>query len=165
MAISKNEDLNNIVFWIMGSLDEPNAFLIKTAVLVSVSALFVSYLFCLDLNALALGEEEAERLGVNSARTKRLVFVTASLATGISVSVAGVIMFAGLIVPHFMRMIVGPDHRVLLVSSFLSGASFLILCDVIARTAVAPLELPVGVITGIIGGIVFIYVSAKRGRL
>ena len=166
MAVSKNDDLHNIVFWIMGSLDEPNSFLIKTAVLVSISGLFVSYFFCFDLNALALGEEEATHLGVNAVRTKKLVFVTASLMTGLSVSVAGIIMFVGLIVPHFMRMIMGPDHRPLLVASFLAGASFLTVCDVIARTVISPLELPVGVITGIIGGIVFIYgLSGKKARL
>ena len=166
MAVSKNDDLHNIVFWIMGSLDEPNPLLIKTAAIVSISGLFISFFFCFDLNALALGDEEASHLGVNVARTKKIVFVTASLMTGLAVSVSGIIMFAGLIVPHFMRMMIGSDHRILLVSSFLAGAAFLTACDVIARTVISPLELPVGVITGIIGGIVFIYVlSGKKGRI
>ena len=71
-------------------------------------------------------------------------------------------MFAGLIVPHFMRMIAGPDHRILLISSFLAGAAFLVLCDVIARVIISPLELPVGVITGIIGGIIFIWALSRK---
>ncbi|RJP78988.1 MAG: iron ABC transporter permease [Desulfobacteraceae bacterium] len=162
MAISHSEDLQSIIFWIMGSLDEPNMILVKMAVAGSITGLLLSYCFCLDLNALALGEEEAIHLGVQTERSKRYLFIIASILTGLSVSVAGIIMFVGLIVPHFMRMTVGSDHRILLIGSFLAGASFLTVCDVISRTIVAPLELPVGVITGIIGGVVFIYVLSRR---
>ncbi len=162
MAISKSDDLNSIVFWIMGNLDEPDLFLIKIAVSGSFLCLAVSYLFCHDLNALVLGEDAAAHLGVNTARTKKSLFIIASILTGLSVSVCGIIMFVGLIIPHFMRMTVGPDHRILLISSFLGGAAFLILCDVAARTVISPMELPVGVITGIIGGVVFIYVLGKK---
>ena len=165
MAVSKSDELQTIVFWIMGSLDETNLTLIKICCAGSVTGLVISLMFCLDLNALALGEEEALNLGINIERSKKVLFVTASILTGISVSVGGIIMFAGLIVPHFMRLTVGSDHRILLPGSFLAGAAFLTLCDVIARTVIAPLELPVGVITGIIGGVVFIYVlTRKRGR-
>jgi len=162
MAVSKSDDLQNIVLWIMGSLDEPNPVLIKMVVFGSFAGLGISYFFCFDLNALLLGEDEAANLGVNTTRTKRYLFILASFLTGLSVSVAGIIMFAGLIVPHFMRMIAGPDHRILLVSSFLAGASFLVLCDVIARNIISPLELPVGVITGIIGGIIFIWALSRK---
>ncbi|MEE9417913.1 MAG: iron ABC transporter permease [Desulfatiglandaceae bacterium] len=162
MAVSRTEDLHSIIFWIMGSLDEPNMFMIKTALWGALAGLILSYFFCLDLNALALGEEEAIHLGVNVPRTKRTLFLIASILTGFSVSVAGIIGFVGLVVPHFMRMITGTDHRILLISSFLAGSCFLILCDTLARTVIAPLELPVGVITGITGGIVFIYALAKR---
>ncbi len=162
MAVSHSEDLHSIIFWIMGSLDEPNTTLVNIAISGSLLGLVLSYLFCLDLNALALGEEEAVHLGVHTERTKRYLFLIASVLTGLSVSVAGIIMFVGLIVPHFMRMMVGSDHRILLISSFLAGASFLTVCDVLSRTIVSPLELPVGVITGIIGGIVFIYVLSRK---
>ena len=162
MAVSRTEDLHGIIFWIMGSLEEPNWFLIKAALLVSVLSLGVSYLFCFDLNALSLGEEEALHLGINIERSKRLLFIVASLLTGCSVAVAGIIGFVGLVVPHFVRMFVGGDHRILLVSSFLLGAVFLIFCDTLARTIIAPLELPVGVITGILGGILFVYALTKR---
>lgn len=162
MAVSRTEDLHSIIFWIMGSLDEPNMFLIKTAVWGALAGLIVSYFFCLDLNALALGEEEAIHLGVNVEKTKRILFLIASILTGISVSVAGIIGFVGLIVPHFIRMFTGIDHRILFISTFLAGACFLILCDTLARTIIAPLELPVGVITGIIGGSVFIYALSKK---
>lgn len=162
MAISGTEDLQGIVFWLMGSLEEPNWFLIKTAFWISIFGLVASYLFCLDLNALSLGEEEAIHLGINIERTKRLLFIIASLLTGFSVSVVGIISFVGLVVPHFVRMFVGGDHRILLITSFLAGGSFLIFCDTLARTIISPLELPVGVITGILGGSLFVYALTKR---
>ncbi|MBN1363262.1 MAG: iron ABC transporter permease [Syntrophaceae bacterium] len=162
MAISRVEDLHGIVFWIMGSLEEPSWLLIKTAVLVSVLGLIISYKFSLDLNAFSLGEEEALHLGVNTEKTKRLLFILASFLTGCSVSIAGIIGFVGLVVPHFVRMFVGGDHRILLISSFLCGASFLIFCDTLARTVISPMELPVGVITGIAGGSLFVYALSKK---
>ena len=162
MAVSRTEDLHGIVFWIMGSLEEPSWFLIKTAVLVSILGLLISYKFSLDLNAFSLGEEEAMHLGINTEKTKRILFILASLLTGCSVAISGIIGFVGLVVPHFVRMFVGGDHRILLISSFLCGACFLIFCDTMARTIVAPMELPVGVITGIIGGLLFVYALSKK---
>ena len=162
MAISKTENLHGIVFWIMGSLEEPNLSLVWVAVLTSVLGLIASYFFCFDLNALLLGEEETIHLGINVERTKRLLFIIASLLTGVSVSIAGIIGFVGLLVPHLVRMFIGNDYRILLIASFLLGGGFLILCDTLARTVIAPLELPVGVITGILGGSLFIYTILKR---
>ncbi|MFH0845101.1 MAG: iron ABC transporter permease [Pseudomonadota bacterium] len=162
MAISRSEDLHGIILWIMGSLEEPNMLLIKIAFWGSLLGLLLSYFYCLDLNALALGDEEAIHLGVNVEKTKRMLFLIASILTGFSVSVAGIIGFVGLIVPHFIRMFTGADHRILFISSFLAGACFLIFCDTLARTVIAPMELPVGVITGIIGGVVFIYALSKK---
>lgn len=162
MAVSRVEDLHGIIFWIMGSLEEPNPLLIRLAIVVSFSSLGISYFFCLDLNALSLGEEEAVHLGVNVESTKRLLFLLASVVTGLSVSVAGVIGFVGLVVPHFMRLFLGSDHRILLAASFLCGGAFLVFCDTLARTIIAPMELPVGVITGILGGILFVYALSKK---
>jgi iron complex transport system permease protein len=162
MSVSHTEDLHGIIFWIMGFLEQPNWFLIKLALWMSILGLAFSYLFCLDLNALSLGEEEALHLGIDIEKTKHLLFLIASLLTGFSVSISGVIGFVGLIIPHLMRMFVGSDHRILLVSSFLSGATFLIFCDTLARTVISPLELPVGVITGILGGSIFIYILTKK---
>jgi len=162
MAVSRAEDLHGIIFWIMGSLEEPNLILIKLALLISIIGLIISYLFWKDLNAFLLGEEEALHLGINTERTKRLLFILSSFLTGCSVSVAGIIGFVGLVVPHFIRMFVGTDHRILLISAFLSGASFLIFCDTLARIIISPLELPVGVVTGILGGSIFIYVLSKK---
>ena len=162
MAISKAENLQGIVFWIMGSLEEPNINLIWLTVITSMLGLIASYFFCFDLNALLLGEEAALHLGINIERTKRLLFILASVLTGFSVAVAGIIGFVGLLVPHLGRMFVGNDYRILNITSFLLGGGFLILCDMLARVVIAPLELPVGVITGILGGSIFIYTILKR---
>ncbi|MBN2040435.1 MAG: iron ABC transporter permease [Spirochaetes bacterium] len=164
-SITTAEDLQGIIFWIMGSLDESNWLLIKMCLCVSIAGLLLSYILCLDLNALALGEEEALHLGISVERSKRFFFIIASVLTGLSVSLAGVIAFVGLIVPHFLRMFIGGDHRILLVSSYLAGAGFLIFCDTLSRTIAAPLELPVGVVTGIIGGSFFVYAISRRGLL
>ncbi len=162
MALSRTEDLHSIVFWIMGSLEEPNWFLIKLMVIVSIAGLFISYLFSLALNGISLGEEEAAHLGIDVEKVKKILFLLASILTGFSVSIAGIIGFVGLVVPHFVRMFVGRDHRILLISSFLSGAGFLIFCDTLSRIVIAPVELPIGVITGILGGSLFIYALCKR---
>jgi iron complex transport system permease protein len=162
MSISRAEDLHDILFWIIGSLGETDWILVKLALCVALSGLAVSYFFCVSLNALALGEEEALHLGINVEKTKRTVLIVASLLTGVSVSISGAIGFVGLVVPHFVRMWAGVDHRIVMIGSFLSGAIFLILCDTVAKTAALPMELPVGVITGILGGILFIYALIKK---
>jgi len=161
MSTTTAENLHSIVFWIMGSLDEPNILLVKTVFYASILGLLIVYLFANPLNALRLGESKAKHLGVNTNFTIRVLFISASILTGISVSVAGVIGFVGLIIPHLLRMVMGTDYRVLLLASFLGGSIFVIISDVIARTIIAPNELPIGVITGMIGGLVFISVISK----
>ena len=165
LAVSRTEDLQGILFWIMGSLDEPDPVLIRIMIGISLAGLGACYFFHADLNALALGEEEARHLGIRVERTKRAFFIIASVLTGVSVAVAGVIGFVGLVVPHIMRGLVGRDARILLVASFLAGGTFLVLCDTVARTLIAPVELPVGVVTGLLGGCLFIYVLVRgKGR-
>ncbi|MEN6615358.1 MAG: iron ABC transporter permease [Syntrophorhabdus sp.] len=162
LAISRTEELHSIVFWIMGSLEESNWSLIIMVAILAIVSLVLSYIFAPALNALSLGEEEAVHLGVNTDKVKKQLFLIASLLTGISVSLTGIIGFVGLIVPHFVRAMTGYDHMRLLIVSFLTGAGFLIFCDTIARTVLAPIELPVGVITGIVGGSIFIYILTRR---
>jgi len=162
MSVTSAENLHGIVFWMMGSLDEPNIILIRVALLASVIGLFLAYLFVKPLNALRLGQEKAKHLGFNTEVTLRILFVTASLLTGICVAVAGVIGFVGLIIPHLMRIIIGSDYRILLISSFLGGGIFLIFSDLLARTIISPIELPIGVITGIIGGTLFVIVLSRK---
>ena len=164
MATTTNENLRSIVFWVMGSLDEANGSLIAISAIVSILGLIASYLFIHPLNALRLGEDKARHLGINTDVSIKIMFIIASLLTGMCVSVAGVIGFVGLIIPQFIRLIVGSDFRILLLSSFLAGGSFLVFCDTLARTIIAPNELPIGVITGIIGGLAFIIILSRVGQ-
>lgn len=168
MSITATENIHGIVFWIMGSLNESNTAMIGAMVALSVVCLLVAYLFVMPLNALRLGEEKARHLGIDSNVTIRILFVITSVLTGACIAVAGIIGFVGLVIPHIVRLFVGSDYRIMLGSSFLSGSIFLILCDIIARSIISPNELPIGVITGIVGGIVFIVLlsrSQKRSKL
>jgi iron complex transport system permease protein len=162
-ALLRTEEIHKIIFWMMGSLQEEEMKLIAIVCFISTLGLLVSYIFSFDLNALSLGEEEAMHLGINVIRTKRFLLLLSSFLTGLVVSVTGIIGFVGLVIPHTMRLIFGSDYRFLLFSSFFFGASFLILCDTIARAIIAPSELPVGVVTGVIGGTLFLYLLL-RGR-
>jgi len=161
MSISSTDNLQSIVFWVMGSLDESNTMLIRIALYSSLAGLIITYFFAQPLNALRLGNAKAKHLGINTDVTVRLLFFVASLLTGIAVSVAGVIGFVGLVIPHLVRLFIGNDYRILLAGSFLGGAIFLVLSDTIARTIIAPNELPIGVITGFAGGLVFIVVLSR----
>lgn len=163
MSATSTENLHGIIFWVMGSLDEPNSKLITYASVFSILGLIASYFFVQPLNALRLGENKARSLGINTDLTIKLLFIIASILTGVCVSVAGVIGFVGLIIPHLIRLFVGTDYRILLISSFISGGIFLIISDTIARTIISPNELPIGVITGIFGGIIFIVVLGRNG--
>jgi iron complex transport system permease protein len=162
MSLTSSTNLQGIVFWIMGSLGETDPMLIQIMLWGSLLLLMVSCFFALHLNVLVLSEEEAQQLGIPVERTKKILFLLSALLTGLCVSVAGIIGFVGLVVPHFVRRLVGWDHRILLVAAFLAGGIFLIFCDTLARTIIAPLELPVGVITGIAGGSIFIYTLIRR---
>lgn len=161
MSITTADNLHSIIFWIMGSLDETNDLLINIILYASLIGLSASYLFARPLNALRLGETNAKHLGINTNLAIKILFFITSLLTGICVSVAGVIGFVGLIIPHFMRLLVGSDYRILLISSFLGGGIFVMLSDIISRTIISPNELPIGVITGMIGGCVFIFVLSQ----
>ncbi len=161
MSITTTDNIQSIVFWVMGSLDESNILLIRIAFYSAFSGLVLSYFFARPLNALRLGEVKAKHLGINTSVTIKLLFLIASLLTGIAVSVSGVIGFVGLVIPHIIRLIIGNDYRIIIGSSFLGGAIFLILSDTLARTIISPIELPIGVITGFVGGLVFIVVLSR----
>jgi iron complex transport system permease protein len=109
-----------------------------------------------------MGAESAAARGVDVVRVERIALVSASMSTGAAVALGGPVLFVGIIVPHIVRLIVGPDHRLVLPASALFGASFLVACDLIARTAFAPVELPVGIITAIIGGPFFLWLLFRR---
>jgi len=162
-ALVSPAKLSGIVYWMMGSLQWVSKTGLSIISILSVFVFFISYLFSIHLNAMSLGEEDAKYLGVDVEKIKIGVFLIASLATGLSVSYVGVIGFVGLVVPHFFRITFSRDYRILLPLAFFGGGSFLIICDSLARSIVSPIELPVGVITGIIGGSAFIWVLSKRG--
>ena len=162
LSIFTAEDLQRVFFWTMGSLDESNMGLAYAMLWVALLGLFLSYLFVRPLNALRLGAEKAKHLGIHISRLYHIIFILASLLTGISVSITGIIGFVGLLVPHFMRLLIGTDFRILLISSFLGGGFFLLICDLLARTLILPSELPIGVLTGIIGGTTFIVMLLRK---
>ncbi|MBN1823140.1 MAG: iron ABC transporter permease [Endomicrobiales bacterium] len=157
VAVISPEKLHASIIWLTGDLSSPDMALILPASVLIAVCVAVLFAFSRELNALTLGEEKAYNLGVESEKIKKTVFIVASLITGVCVSMSGIIGFVGLVVPHFTRKIVGPDHRFLIPASALCGAAFLPVCDTLARTVIAPVELPVGVITGIFGGVFFLF--------
>jgi len=150
------------VRWLMGSLDVGSYGPIGAALvpLTLACAGFASLPRVLDL--LSVGAESAAARGVNVPRAEKIALASASLATGAAVSLAGPLSFVGIIVPHLVRLLVGADHRLVLPAAALFGSAFLIACDLVARTAFAPAELPVGVVTAIIGGPVFLWLLFRR---
>jgi iron complex transport system permease protein len=151
------------VQWLMGSLDVGSyAPILASLVPFGIACIgFATLPRVLDL--ISLGEEAAEARGVDVVRSERIALVSASLSTGAAVSLGGPVLFVGIIVPHIVRLIVGADHRLVLPASALFGVSFLVVCDLVARTIVAPVEVPVGIITAIIGGPFFLWLLF-RGR-
>jgi iron complex transport system permease protein len=159
------ERLEEIVFWIMGGLSATQWNQVVIAIPPIMLGTFLILLFSRDLNAMLSGEEVALSLGVNVETVKKTLLFLTSLVVATAVSVSGIIGFVGLIIPHIMRDIVGPDHRILLPSSCLAGAIFLIWADTLARVIISPAELPVGIITACIGAPFFIYLLRKRKRM
>jgi iron complex transport system permease protein len=161
-SISSPSKVYSTMLWLMGDLAGTDTHLLQIAASLIPAGTVVLLLFSGNLDLLALGEEKAFLLGMNTSLTRKTLFVVASLITGTCVAVSGVIGFIGLMIPHLLRRVTGPGHRVLLPASALGGAIFLPLCDTIARTVIAPVELPVGVITGIIGALFFLIVFAQK---
>lgn len=155
-SLSKAEDVHGIVLWLMGDLSSAQNSLIKIIPFFIIPAIAALLAFSRDLNVLTLGEEKAAHLGVNSAKVKKILFISASCITGACVAASGIIGFVGLIIPHFVRKFTGVNHCLLLPASCVAGGAFLILCDALARVIIKPLELPVGVITGVFGGVFFL---------
>lgn len=164
VSIGSSENLHNVVWWLLGNLQIFDWQLVRIAAIVVVSGLAVTIIFARDLNVMTLGEEPAAHLGLNVEQTKKLFFVVASLMTAATVAACGLIGFVGLIVPHSTRLIVGPDHRRLIPASALAGACFLVLTDSFARTVIAPLEIPIGVVTAFLGGPFFLFLLRQKKR-
>lgn len=162
ISVSRKEEVHTIIFWLMGDFGFSSP---RTLFVVFPYLLFgflLLYLHARQFNLILSGEEAALQLGVDVGRLRLTAYVCASLITAASVSVCGLIGFVGLIIPHAVRLLFGPDHRLLIPASALIGGSFLVASDTVARTLLAPVELPVGVITAAFGGPFFIYLLKKR---
>lgn len=152
------EHMKSIIFWTMGSLSGSNYShaLSILAALIIFGTVIIRY--SRELNAFAIGEDNARHVGVNVKRVKLTVLIAVSALIGVSVSISGTIGFVGLVMPHMTRMVVGPNHKRLLPAAMFSGATFLMLADLVGRVLLNPLELPIGVVTSFIGSIVFVYI-------
>ena len=155
----------DITFWTLGSLQNSSY---QSACILAVTLLIcglILFLHSTELNAFAVGEDNARHIGVDVKKTKLIILVTVSVLIGVCVSIGGTISFVGLVTPHMVRMIVGPNHKRLLPACAFCGAIFLLLADLIARIILDPIELPIGVITSLVGAVVFVvifYKSKKR---
>ncbi len=151
------------VRWLMGDLDVGGFGPILGALPLIVVAFLIFALLPSSLNLLSVGADTAASRGVDVARTQRLAFLSAALATSAAVSLAGPIGFVGIVVPHLVRLMTGVDHRIVLPAAALFGAAFLVACDLVARTALAPVEVPVGVVTAMLGGPFFLWLLIGKG--
>ncbi|HET6465866.1 MAG TPA: iron ABC transporter permease [Nitrospiria bacterium] len=152
-----------IVYWLMGNLGSLDFKALAVVALYALAGMVVLFKSARGLNLLALGDETAVTLGLDAERTKRVAFFASALLTGAVVSVSGLISFVGIMIPHVLRMVIGPDHRLLLPASVLGGGIFLMAADTIARSLISPTEIPVGVITALCGGPFFLFLL-WRGR-
>ena len=158
------DKLRSITFWTMGSLSGTgfaHARVLAAALLVCGAVVLAH---ARELNAMAIGEDDARHVGVNVRRVKLTLMIAVSVLIGVCVSVGGTIGFVGLVVPHMARMIVGPNHGRLLPASMLAGAIFLLLCDLIARTLLRPIELSIGVVTSLVGAVAFVLIFYRTRR-
>jgi iron complex transport system permease protein len=162
IRLVSSETTLTIVFWLLGSLNLTTwnyVYLISPFVIIGLGVMLY---FARDLNTIALGEDQAKHLGVEIETLKKIMLVCVSLMTAAAVSISGIIGFIGLIIPHTVRLLVGPDHRILIPASALAGAIVLIICDTLARTVMSPSEVPVGIITALLGGPFFIYLLTRK---
>ena len=165
MTALTGRDLRGTVFWLMGDLSTPIQpglqWIFSFGLLAGIGAIYTT---AADLNLLLTGEREAIHLGVDVTRVKLVVYVSASLLTGLAVSASGTIGYVGLLVPHAVRLLFGPDYRLLIPASALCGAIAIVLADTLARTVAAPTELPVGAMTAMAGAPLFIYLLRRGMR-
>jgi iron complex transport system permease protein len=162
LSISPTHGLHKAFFWLMGDLSTANYLKIIIILPYVLGGTVFIYAWARSLNIISMGEEAALQLGIEVEKAKLTLFVAASLITGAVVAVGGVIGFVGLIIPHIVRLLAGPDHRLLLPASALVGATFLIIADTLARIIIPPSELPVGVVTAFFGAPFFIYLLRRK---
>jgi len=156
-----DEQVSVIIFWLMGSFAARTWSDVGLVLIATIITLLAALFYGRDLNIMALGLRSSDSLGVDTARTRKTLLIIASLVTAVSVSVSGIIGFIGLIIPHLMRFIIGPDNRKLIPASCLAGATLLLVADTISR-AVLPREVPIGVLTALIGGPFFCLIFKQK---
>jgi len=164
ISISSNEVLHSITWWLWGNLQVYDVGLLLTAGIIVFCGIIAIYIFSQDLNAISLGEEEAMHLGIDVEATKKILILITSIIISSVVCICGIIGFVGLMIPHMMRLVVGPNHRVLIPATCLSAAVFMVACDILSRTIFPPLEIPIGVITAILGAPTFIFLLKRSQR-
>lgn len=162
LSVATNEKLHAMLFWLYGDLSQPSYHQLYLITPVLLPTSLILYAFSRHLDLLTLGEDTAMRLGMDVVRTKLVLLILVSLMIGAVVAFSGIIGFVGLIVPHLVRMAFGSDHRLLIPLAALGGAAFLIAADTLARTLVAPTELPVGVISAFLGTPFFIFLLRTK---
>ncbi|HCR3335043.1 TPA: iron ABC transporter permease [Morganella morganii] len=155
--LSDDKELRQFSLWMMGSTGHISWTLLLPAIVLVLPVFYAAFRLARPLDIIQLGEEEAHYAGVNVRRTQQCVLLVSALLTGIAVALSGIIGFIGLVIPHLMRMIFGWHHRLLLVTSALAGALLLLLSDTLARTLVVPAEIPVGLLTGLLGAPYFLW--------
>ena len=159
-----SDHTRTLSFWTMGSFSGVNYDQAKILGIALVICGGILIRFSPELNAFAIGEDNARHIGVNVKRVKLIILITVSVLIGVCVSIAGTVSFVGLIMPHIARMLVGPNHKRLLPASLFSGAIFLLLADLTARTLLSPIELPIGVVTSIVGAVAFVIIFYKTRK-
>lgn len=164
ILLFNKEQMHEIVMWTMGSFSAASWEQIKIVAVGIIAGILVIFGCSKDLNLMMLGEEQAEHLGVNTGLLKKIILLSGSFITGLAVSVSGVVGFVGMFIPHISRLIFGPDNRIVIPFSLLFGAMFLMAADAASRTLISPAEIPVGILTAIVGGPFFIYLLIKNKR-
>lgn len=162
VSTSTSKTLHGLMWWLWGSLEVYDIRLLFIVSFVVLLGMITIYLFSQDLNAMSIGEEEAVHLGIPTETVKKILFAATSLITASLVCVCGIIGFVGLIIPHLTRFVVGPNHRTLIPCACLTAAAFMILCDTLGRALFSPLEIPIGVMTAMIGAPTFVILLKRK---
>jgi len=162
ISMSGNEALHGITWWLWGSLQVSDLKLLLTVSLVVFLGIAGIYVFSQDLNAISIGEEEAIHLGIEVESVKKILILITSLITASLVCLCGIIGFVGLMIPHMMRLVVGPNHKILIPATCLAAGIFMVACDTLSRVILPPIEIPIGVITAIIGAPAFMFLLKRK---
>ena len=162
--LSSDPNLREIIFWIMGGFWKANWHSVKIVLPIILILIILLNTYYRELNALLLSEEEAKSLGINCKKVRMIILIFSSLLTASAVSVSGIIAFIGLICPHIMRLIIGSDNKYLLIASALAGSILLLITDTLSRSIVYPVEIPVGILTSLLGVPFFIFLLKRHKK-